>query len=188
ILLHSSKYSRRIPAPVRVSLAALQFKPKPEMFKERDIPMAVLLEGKFRSIYNNRLDPNFLHVYEDSLHKKFLPACPKDNAMIVISDGNVFLNDESPSRGPMECGFYKYTEQLFANKSFLLNSLEYMTDKYGLLEARNKDIKLRLLDNAKIRKEKLFWQLLNIALPIAIILFFASGYLFFRKKKYEGKV
>jgi gliding-associated putative ABC transporter substrate-binding component GldG len=188
ILLHSSKYSRRIPAPVRVSLAALQFKPKPEMFKEKDIPMAVLLEGKFRSIYNNRLDPNFLRVYEDSLHKKFLPACPKDNAMIVISDGNVFLNDESPSRGPMECGFYKYTEQLFANKSFLLNSIEYMTDKYGLLEARNKDIKLRLLDNAKIRKEKLFWQLLNIALPIAIILFFASGYLFFRKKKYEGKV
>ena len=188
ILLTSSNRSRRVPAPVRVSLASLQFKPKSEMFREKNIPMAVLLEGKFNSIYTNRLDPKFLEVYKDSLHKEFLASCKQDNKMLVVSDGNVFQNDFSQSRGPMECGYYKYTDQLFANKSFLLNSLEYLTDNFGLLEARNKDVKLRLLDMARIKKERLQWQLLNIVVPILLILFFASAYFFFRKKKYEGKV
>lgn len=186
ILLTSSNRSRRVPAPVRVSLASLQFKPKPEMFKERNIPLAVLLEGKFSSIYTNRLDPKFLEVYKDSLHKEFASVNAKPNRMIVVSDGNVFQNDFSQTRGPMECGYYKYTDQLFANKTFILNSLEYLTDNYGLLEARNKDIKLRLLDIAKIKKEKIQWQLFNIALPIVLIMMFASAYFFFRKRKYEG--
>ncbi len=158
------------------------------MFKEKNIPMAVLMEGKFRSIYTNRLDPKFLAVYKDSLRKEFLASCKKENSMIVISDGNVFQNDFSQSRGPMECGYYKYTDQLFANKAFILNCIEYLTDNFGLLEARNKDIKLRLLDIAKIKKERVQWQLFNIGLPIAIIMMFASAYFFFRKKKYEGKV
>ncbi len=186
ILLTSSNRSRRVPAPVRVSLASLQFKPKPEMFREKNIPMAVLLEGKFTSMYTNRLDPKFLDVYRDSLHKDFLPACQKPNSMIVVSDGNIFQNDFSQTRGPMECGYYKYTDQLFANKSFILNSIEYLTDNYGLLEARNKDIKLRLLDLAKIKKERIQWQLFNVALPIILIMMFASAYFFFRKKKYES--
>ncbi|GBL35577.1 hypothetical protein EMGBS15_11720 [Filimonas sp.] len=188
ILLTSSNRSRRVPAPVRVSLSSLQFQPKAEMFKEKNIPMAVLLEGKFSSIYTNRLDPKFMDIYRDSLHKEFLSVCQKDNSMIVISDGNVFQNDFSQTRGPMECGYYKYTDQLFANKSLILNSLEYLTNNFGLLEARNKDIKLRLLDIAKIKKERVQWQLFNIGLPIAIIMMFASAYFFFRKKKYEGKV
>jgi ABC-2 type transport system permease protein len=108
--------------------------------------------------------------------------------MIVVSDGNIFQNDYSKSRGPMECGYYKYTDQLFANKSFILNSLEYLTDDFGLLEARNKDIKLRLLDKAKVKKEKIQWQIFNIGLPVALIMIFASAYFFFRRKKYEGKV
>lgn len=186
ILLTSSNRSRRVPAPVRVSLASLQFKPKPEMFKEKNIPLAVLLEGKFSSIYTNRLDPKFLEVYKDSLHKEFVAVNEKPNRMIVVSDGNIFQNDFSQTRGPMECGYYKYTDQLFANKTFILNSLEYLTDNYGLLEARNKDIKLRLLDLAKIKKEKIQWQLFNIALPILLIMMFASAYFFFRKRKYEG--
>lgn len=188
ILLASSNRSRRVPAPVRVSLSSLQFKPKADMFREKNIPMAVLMEGKFTSIYNNRLDPKFLAIYKDSLKKEFLPACVKDNRMIVVADGNVFQNDFSQARGPMECGFYKYTEQRFANKSFILNCVEYLTDNFGLLEARNKDVKLRLLDLARIRKEKIQWQLFNILIPVLLIMFFASAYFFFRKKKYEGKV
>jgi gliding-associated putative ABC transporter substrate-binding component GldG len=187
ILLTSSNRSRRIPAPVRVSLSSLQFQPKPEMFKEKNIPMAVLLEGKFGSIYTNRLDPKFMEIYKDSLHKEFLSECKDSGKMIVVSDGNVFQNDFSQTRGPMECGYYKYTDQLFANKTFILNSIEYLTDNVGLLEARNKDIKLRLLDIARIKKERVQWQLFNIVFPIFIIIMFASAYFFFRRKKYEGK-
>lgn len=188
ILLHSSPRSRRSPSPVRISLSSIKYKPKPEMFRERNIPMAVLLEGKFLSSYTNRIDPTFLAIYQDSLHKTFLPACEKENSMIVVSDADVFLNDFSEKRGPMECGYYKYTDQLFANKTFLLNCLEYLTDDFGLLVARNKTLQLRLLDRVRIKKERLQWQLLNVGLPIALLLIFASGYFFFRKKKYEGRV
>ncbi len=188
ILLASSDRSRRTPSPVRISLASLKFKPKPDMFRERKIPMAVLLEGKFQSVYNNRIDPGFLAIYRDSLKKNFLPECPTDNRMIVISDADVFLNDISEKRGPMECGYYKYTDELFANKTFLLNCIEYLTDDYRLLESRNKTLQLRLLDNVRVKKEKFMWQLINVALPVVLVLFFASAYFFFRRKKYEGRV
>lgn len=188
VLLHSSTRSRRSPSPVRISLASIRYKPQAEMFRERNIPMAVLLEGKFKSIYTNRIDPGFLAIYQDSLKKTFMPECEKTNSMIVVSDADVFLNDFSEKRGPMECGYYKYSDQMFANKTFILNALEYLTDDYGLIVARNKTLQLRLLDKVRIKKEKIQWQLLNVALPIASVLIFASAYFFFRRKKYEGRV
>jgi gliding-associated putative ABC transporter substrate-binding component GldG len=188
ILLTTSERSRRVPSPVRISLSSLKFKPQPEMFKEKNIPMAVLLEGKFSSVFANRVDPNFLKVYTDSLKKDYAIECAQPNKMIVVSDGDVFLNDFSQNRGPMECGYYKITDQFFANKIFILNCMEYLTDDFGLLEARNKTLQLRLMDGVRIKEEKLLWQIVNIALPIGIVLFFASGYFFFRRKKYEGKV
>lgn len=186
ILLHSSPRSRRMPAPVRISLSNLKFAPQAEMYKEKNIPFAVLLEGKFSSIYANRLDPNFIRVYEDSLKKNFKAEADKEGRMIVVSDGDIVTNDFIKSRGPLECGYYKYTEQQFANKTFILNSLEYLTDDYRILEARNKNLTLRLLDDDRIKKEKVIWQLLNTVVPVLLILAFGSAFFFFRKRKYEG--
>jgi len=188
ILLSSSIRSRKVPSPVRISLSSLKFKPQAEMFREKNIPMAVLLEGKFKSVFANRMDENFLRVYTDSLKKPYNIECEKDNKVIVVGDGDVFLNDFVQSRGPLECGFYKFTEQSFANKSFILNCMEYLTDDYGLLEARNKNLTLRLLDVAKVKDQKIQWQLLNIGLPALLLMAFGSAYFFFRRKKYEGRV
>lgn len=187
ILLTSSNRSRRVPAPVRISLSNLKFKPTADMFRETNIPMAVLLEGKFKSVFANRIDPNFIKIYEDSLKLNYKTACEKETKMIVVGDGNVAMNDFSQARGPMECGYYKFTEQMFANKNFILNSMEYLTEETNLLEARNKSEKLRLLDMARIKQEKLKWQIINIGLPIALVLIFANAYFFFRKRKYEKK-
>jgi gliding-associated putative ABC transporter substrate-binding component GldG len=187
ILLTSSNRSRRVPAPVRISLSNLKFKPTPEMFREANIPMAVLLEGKFKSLFANRIDPHFIKIYEDSLNQDYKTACEKENKMIVVSDGNVPMNDFSQTRGPMESGYYKFTEQMFANKNFILNCMEYLTEDVNLLEARSKSEKLRLLDMARIKNEKLKWQIINIGLPIALVLIFANAYFFFRKRKYEKK-
>lgn len=186
ILLHSSNRSRRMPAPVRISMSSLKFAPQPELYKEKQIPMAVLLEGRFSSIYANRLDPNFIRVYQDSLKKTFLETAEKAGKIIVVSDGDIVANDYIQSRGPLECGFYKYTEQQFANKTFILNALEYLTDEYQILEARNKNLTLRLLDTTRIKKEKMRWQLLNTALPVLLVIFFGSAWFFFRKKRYAG--
>lgn len=187
ILLHSSNRSRRIAAPVRISLASLKFKPKPELFKESQIPLAVLLEGKFSSNFANRLAPKFLATLKDSLDRPFLSEARKETKQIVVSNASVFFNDFSDKTGPLECGFWKFTRQNYSNKTFLLNSMEYLVDDNGLLEARSKDLSLRLLDMTRVKSEKVKWQIVNIGLPILLTVLFGGAFLFFRRKKYTGK-
>lgn len=187
VLLSSSKYSRVSAAPARVSLAMVQFPPRPEMFKQPSQPVAVLLEGKFKSVFQNRLAPSFLQVLRDSIKRPFKPEADSATKMIIIADGDMLLNDFSESMGPMEMGYWRFTKSLFSNKAFILNCLEYLTDNSGLLEARSKDTRLRLLDGGRIRTEKNKWQILNIGIPIVFVLVFASCYLFFRKRRYEKK-
>lgn len=187
ILLTSSKYSRVAASPVRVSLGMLKYPLKPEMFQKPYQPVAVLLEGKFKSVFHNRLHPSFLQILHDSLKQDFVSTADTATSMIVLSDGDMLENDFSQSQGPMEMGYWKYTRDRFANKTFILNCLEYLTDHSGLIEARSKDVRLRLLDAARIKKEKATWRALNIGLPVVLVLIFASAFLFFRKRKYETK-
>ena len=193
ILLHSSNRSRAVPAPVRISLSSLRFSPDPKLYRDKFLPMAVLLEGKFKSNFTNRLAPKFLNTLKDSLNKPFIAEGIKVSKQIVVSSGSVFFNDFSKSRGPMECGYWKFYERSqeslkrFENKSFLLNCIEYLIDDSGLIEARSKDLSLRLLDMPRVRKEKMQWQLVNTALPIIITILCGGIFLYFRKKKYTGK-
>lgn len=189
VLLQSTEYRRRTPAPARITLSMLQF-PLDELFKERKEPLAtaVLLEGKFKSVFNNRLHPNFLKVLKDSLKMDFKSACDTTTSMIVVADGDMFENDFSEKTGPMEAGYWRFTDVLFANKTFLLNCIEYMTDDAGLLEARTKDTKLRLLDSNRVKSEEKMWQFVNIGIPVILVLIFASVYIFFRKRRYERPV
>ncbi|HLO70879.1 MAG TPA: gliding motility-associated ABC transporter substrate-binding protein GldG [Flavipsychrobacter sp.] len=187
ILLQSSKYSRTEAFPIRVSLSMLRFQMTPDMFKKPYQNAAVLLEGKFNSLFQNRLAPAFLKILEDSLKRPFRPVADVPTKMIVISDGEMMENDFSQKQGPMEMGYWRFTETRFANKEFINNCLEYLTDDGGLLEARAKDVKLRMLDSGRVKEEKLKWRLINIAIPIGVVLMFASAFIFFRKRKYEKK-
>jgi gliding-associated putative ABC transporter substrate-binding component GldG len=186
VLLQSSKYSRSSRSPVRVSLSMMSYPLKHEMFTKPYLPVAILLEGKFQSVYNNRLAPEYLRLL-DSLHHPFKRSCDSTNSMIVTSVGEAFSNGYSTKDGVLPMGYYQFTGEFFANKNFLLNCLEYLTDRSGILEARSKDVKLRLLDKGRIKEEKTTWQVLNVALPIGSVLLFASVYLFYRKRRYEVK-
>ena len=186
ILLQSSKYSRNAMSPARVSLSTMIYPQKSEMFNKPYLPVAVLLEGKFHSLYQNQLAPEYLRLL-DSLKLPFRPVCDSNNSMIVISVGDIFRNDFSEKDGPMQMGYHKWTGEFFANRGFLLNCMEYLTDHSGILESRSKDVKLRLLDNGRVKDEKTMWQTINVAVPIGMVLVFASAYLFFRKRKYEVK-
>ncbi len=186
VLLQTSKYSRTSSSPVTVSFTKINYPGRIENFNKPYRPVAVLLEGKFQSLYKNRLARSYLYTL-DSLHEPFKPACDTQGSMIITSIGNVFQNDFSTKEGPMQLGYYKYTGDHFANKDFLLNCIEYLTDHTGILEARSKDVKMRLLDKGRAIEEKTQWQWINIAVPIAIVLVFASCYFFFRKRRYEVK-
>jgi ABC-2 type transport system permease protein len=188
VLLSSSQYSRTLAAPLTVSFNIVRYKPKTTLYNKKYLPVAVALEGGFSSLYENRMDAGFTKIYEDSLGKKFMPHTVADNKMIVVSDADMMLNDFSKKRGIAELGMYTATGKLFANKTFLLNCMEYLTENNSLLEARGKDVQLRLLDKKMVKENKVAIQFLNIALPILIVIFTGALYFFMRRKKYENKL
>jgi ABC-2 type transport system permease protein len=179
VLLSSSTYSRVVPAPVRVDIQMARLKPEPELFRTGGNKiMAVLLEGEFKSNWEYRYDAS--KTPEIDFKSKV-----ENNKMIVITDGDVFRNQYSASKGQVfPLGYDRYANQQFGNKRFLLNCVDYLCDDSGIIEVRSKEVTLRLLDKAKIKKEKVFWQFFNIALPIALIALFALGNNIYRKRKY----
>jgi gliding-associated putative ABC transporter substrate-binding component GldG len=188
VLLESSKYSRVTPAPARISLTMMRYTPQPEMFNKPYRAAAVLCEGRFKSVFQNRLAPSTLQMLNDPrVNKPFKAQCDTTNSMVIVGDGDIMLNNYSVSSGAMPLGYWHYTKDMFSNKIFLLNCIEYLTDHSGLLEARSRESKLRLLDAGRCKSEKTTWQILNTALPIALVLIFASAFMFFRKRRYEIK-
>ena len=186
VLLQTSKYSLSARSPVRVSLTMMNFPLQHEMFTKSYLPVAVLLEGKFHSAFQNLLAPEFVR-YLDSVKQPFKPVCDTANRMIVVSVGDIFSSEYTTKDGLLPMGYYKWSGEFFANRNFLLNCMEYLTDRSGILEARSKEVKLRLLDSGRTKSEKSKWQFINVSIPIAAVLVFASCYLFFRKRRYENK-
>jgi len=186
-LLQSSANSRTISTPALISPNENRNTPEDALFKQRDIPAAVLLEGKFTSFFKNRLS----RAQADSLAPfgGFKESNSNENKMIVVADGDIVLNDVSAQQGPLPMGMNLFTmgsqyEYQFANRDFVLNCLEYLTSKGSILETRNKEIVLRLLDTRKVEDQKVQWQLINIALPIGLIIVFGFIYQQLRKRKY----
>ncbi|GIV26308.1 MAG: gliding motility-associated ABC transporter substrate-binding protein GldG [Bacteroidia bacterium] len=180
ILLTSSKNSRVTPVPFRVSLAITQFKLKESAFNQGPKPIAVLLEGTFKSLYANRI-PTV--IMEDSSIQFKEISVP--NKMIVVSDGDIARNDFNRMNGMIyPLGYDKYTNQTFANKKFLVNCMNYLLDDEGLLQLRSREVKLRLLDIKKVALQKNKWQMYNVLLPPIIILIFAVIQYYTRRKKY----
>ncbi len=186
ILLETSPRSRTASLPARVSLSMLRYKPRAELYNKPYGPTAVLLEGRFRSIFEGRLPPEFLATLRDSIKRPFKATADSAGAVILIGDGDMMLNQISDKRGPQELGYWPIDDSRFSNKAFLLNCLEYLTEPGSPLEARNKEARLRQLDGARVKKERAQWQALNTLLPLGLVIIFASAYMFFRRRKYEG--
>lgn len=188
ILLSSSANSRTIETPALISGEENRNAPEDEAFKKRDIPAGVLLEGKFSSLYKNRVSQQEM----DSLEKygtPFLTQCINVNKMIVVADGDIVLNGIQQGN-PLPMGVNSYTvgtqyEYQFANKQFVENCLEYLINTANLSEARAKDYTLRLLDPKKVAEQKANWQVINLALPVLLIILFGIIYQWWRKKKYS---
>ncbi|MCY7293745.1 MAG: gliding motility-associated ABC transporter substrate-binding protein GldG [Ferruginibacter sp.] len=187
VLLSSSANARTLGSPAVISGAENINAPEDAKYKRSNIPVAVLLEGKFKSMFANRLS----QAMSDSLQSNnasFLPQNIVENKMIVVGDGDIILNSVVKGNPiPMGMNVYTYDTQAqvpFANKEFLQNCLDYLINENGLSEAKAKDYVVRLLDNKKTAEQKIFWQVMNIAVPIIIVLLFAFIFQWLRKRKY----
>lgn len=183
VLYQSSPYSRVLSAPARVDLNTARLDLQPEMFRRNskgNFIMGILLEGRFLS--------NFQYRYDASK----TPDLPfKDhvdnNKMIVISDGDVIRNQFKKSTGEVyPLGYDRYTQETFGNKKLIQNCMDYLCDDSGIIEIRSKEITLRMLDKGKVKKERNFWVMINIGLPIVLILFFGLINKWVRKRKYTS--
>ncbi|MES2111383.1 MAG: gliding motility-associated ABC transporter substrate-binding protein GldG [Bacteroidota bacterium] len=178
VLLTSSPYNKKISAPHIISLQAVEKEPDAKEFQNPPNIAAVLLEGKFKSVFLNRPVP------EGVTEKIPATAQSVPTKMIVIGDGDVLKNQVSADGTPYPLGYDRYTRQTFGNKNLLLNIADYMTDDSGLVSLRTKEVKIRLLDRPRIRTEKLYWQILNNGLPLGLLVIFAIFQHYLRKRKY----
>lgn len=184
VLLASSGTSRSLTTPAIVSLNSAKTKEDLRTFTKKNIPIAMLLEGKFPSLYSNRLPKS----KADSLARYGTPFLNSsaDNKMIVVSDADLVVNVFTEKEGPLQMGENQFSRYKYANREFFINCVEYLTNPSGILEARAKDFSLRLLDPKKVEQDKTLWQVVNIIVPIAIIMIFGFIYQFLRKRKYRG--
>lgn len=179
VILTTSAFSRSIETPTMLSLQMVEQEPDPKAFQSQPKPVGVLLEGSFASNFNNRPVPAGISGQPLSTPQS------KPTKMIVVADGDLLKNQVSTTDGsPFPLGFDRYTQQQYGNKNFLLNVADYLTDDSGIIELRNNEIKLRLLDKTRIREEKLTWQLVNILLPLILVIAFGILQQYYRKKKY----
>lgn len=177
-LLFTSPYSRKMTAPVKVGVDDLRRQLKEGSFSDGKIALAYLLEGKFTSLYKNRFKPDGVDA-SDYLEQS-LPT-----KIIVVADGDIARNDVKLREGkPLQLGFDPITQYTFANQDLLLNMVAYLTDEGGLINARNKEVKIRPLDKEKIKQERSFWQIINVGLPLVALFIFGMVRAYFRKLKY----
>jgi ABC-2 type transport system permease protein len=182
VILNSSKYSRIVQVPSIISLSEIKIQHQRSEFDKSFLPVAVLVEGKFPSVFKNRMLSG-LHINGSY---KFLDLSVPTK-MLVVADGNIIRNEVRNSQQGIlitPLGFDRYTSQTFGNKDFVLNAVNYMTDEIGIMKLRSRQITLRLLDKELIRDDKLKWQLINVLLPVIIIILAGIGFNFWRKRIY----
>ncbi|HXU26281.1 MAG TPA: hypothetical protein VN698_03550, partial [Bacteroidia bacterium] len=183
VLLASSKNSRVQAVPARISLSIVGSHLNETKFTNGNKPMAVLLEGSFRSNYQNRLTDTIANDSMIAFKGKSSPT-----SMIVIADGDIIRNDfnyQTMSTSPV--GYDKYMKQEFANKTFLLNCMNYLIDGPDLMSVRTREVKLRLLDRKKIGLDNpLKWKMYNVLFPLVILVFSGAILSSLRRKKFTS--
>ncbi|WP_395046783.1 gliding motility-associated ABC transporter substrate-binding protein GldG [Flavobacterium sp.] len=175
ILLQSSIYSKKIGTPIEIDLKMVNEKPNPQDFQPGSIPVSILLEGNFSSVFENRVLP-----FDDASFK----AKGKSSKMIVVSDGDIIKNQLDEKGQPLELGFDKWTNKMYANKEFLMNCVNYLLDDNGLINIRSKEVDLPLLDKEKVAENYTYTQLLTVGLPLVLLLFFGIVITYLRKRQF----
>ena len=163
IILESSKRSRKVQSPVKVSLSILENPPPSETFNKPNIPVGVLLSGRFTSVFKDRIVPK-----DKSLDFKEKSDSTK---LIIVSDGDIIANDVSQNKGTYPLGYDKFINYTYqGNKKFILNSIQFLCDDNGLIKLRSKNIRLRLLNSELISDNKSIIILINTLIPIIVFL------------------
>ena len=188
-LLKTSDYTKSSSAPVYISLDILNERPNASMFPQKGMTTAFLLNGKFTSLYENRIPVSLVDAPEIGYKSESVP-----NSMIVIADGDIIRNqlaqldyakkNNKRVGSPLPLGYDQYTNNTYGNKQFIENAVSYLLEGEGLLSVRSRELKIRLLDMNKVNSSPIKWQLINVVLPSALMILFGLILAIIRKRKY----
>jgi len=182
ILLTTSEQARTVMPPLVISLEEADELIPDEMFNAGPLPVAVLLEGTFHSVFTNRMTESIMGEAGREIITESKPA-----RMIVVADADIIRNEISWSGGsaePLTLGLDRYTQQTFGNKDFLVNCINYLVNDNGLIEMRSREIKPRLLDQARIKNQRTLWQIVNTIVPLVIIILAGVAYNAIKRRHY----
>lgn len=180
VLLASSPFSKADGTPREINLRFDPNNQNKEAYKHGNIPLAVLLEGEFNSVYKDRIRPINLKEKSDR---------SKPTKMLVVADGDIIKNDiDSKNNIPLELGFDKWTSKYYDNKSFLQNALNYLLDDTEFLSLRNKKVQLAFLDKQKVAESVRSWQIKVFVYPLLLLILVMLSVLYFYRKKNIRKV
>jgi len=178
VLLSTSPYSRTEQVPALISLSILREQPDPRQYTTPPQVIAVLLEGNFLSDFRNRIPPEIMNDKGIGFKENSVST-----AMLIVSDGDLIINQFQQGK-PLPLGYDQYTRETFGNKDFVLNAINYLTEGPGLISIRSREMKLRLLDKAKVNESKMMWQFFNVLAPVFIIILTGLLLIYLRKRKY----
>jgi len=174
ILLRSSPKTNLVGVPTEINFDEIGKKPDLKQYTAETKIFGVLLEGSIKSAFNHRVKPI----------KNANPLENNNNAsLIVISDGDIIKNQVDKGK-PLTLGFDKWSKMRYDNKQFLINAVDYLMDKTGVISLKNKDVKLKFLDQNKIIAQLRYWQWLNLLLPLILIAIAGLGFNYWRQRKY----
>ena len=182
VLLSTSKNSRTLSPPLIVSLKEAELTPDEKDFNKSGLPVAVLLEGVFPSVFRNRTVSNLTDDKNFKIRSK-----SRKTRLIVIADADIIRNEvrrTGVEETPLPLGQDKYTGQMFGNRDFLINCLNYLVDDHGIMGLRSRELKLRLLNKMKVKSEKTEWQMINVLGPAVLVILAGFIFNYFKKRNY----
>jgi ABC-2 type transport system permease protein len=184
VLLATSRASRKRDVPLYINMKEITVQPDPALYDAAYLPIGVLLEGEFESFYKNYPVP-------EGVSPKNWKLIPQGEAssLFVLTDGDIAANEVVFEQGAYRAqplGYDRYTQQTFGNREFIMNVVNYMTDKTGLMELRSREFKLRLLNKEEIsqKPQLLKWKLINTLLPLMLVLISGLVIQIVRRRRY----
>lgn len=183
VLMTSSERSKLVPTPSIVTLKVGLTKPNMQEYAFRNLPVAVLVEGEFKSAFKGILPIEFDTIKELDYREKSVPT-----RQIFVSDGDIIRNPFDRKRNqPYPAGYDIYTRTMYDNTQFIVNCVNYLCADDDLLQLRAKNFKIGSLNNDVVRKHKTLLSVLNICIPLLLVIIMGVVLIIMRKVKFSKK-
>jgi gliding-associated putative ABC transporter substrate-binding component GldG len=173
ILINSSSLSKIEGIPSIIELKTATKPIKPSVFTDTAQTLGLTLEGKFNSLYTNRIHPFEWETKEI-----------KNARIAVFGDGNLIENQIDKGK-PLELGYDKWTNNFYSNKQFFKNTIHYLIGEDNLLSLRSREIKIALLDSEKVKSKGTFWTYFSVFTPLVFLLIIGLFFNWYRNKSYR---